>query len=481
MDRVAGRWSVAIVAIVVTATVAALGVRAALMGAGMGLDYNEGWNAFQVRTLLSGSPLYTSPEAFTGNNYPPLSFLLVAALAELGMPVVTTGRLLAFASLVLTGALIFVAVRRLLPDRPRAAWFSLLMFAAYNVTIFRFYVGIYDPQWLGQLAMAGALVLLLGAPTQGRLPLGRVLVAGLLVTAGALVKHNIVAVPLAAAAWMALHDRRALVLWCGLGIAAAGAMVVADRTVFSGHMLASIMAGDRRYSLERLFSHGALVLAFVPAIFAAWPVLVRRAVDRRFDLLIIGTVISLAAGLGGSAGDGVDVNAWFDALIFLSIAAPVGVALRGTKGAAARWLALTPAVVLLPWSLWLGAGELAQRSEKETATSRIVARIAQQPGRVACQTLIYCYWAGQDFEMDFHRVRQRLIARGHGAAIRATWHRRGIGGVLVKAPRPGAAADPLGPLLRQDFSPAFSLDGQILLTKRWPGGAPTYQQAPLER
>src|SRR5258708_25428438 len=52
-------------------------------------DPNEGWNAFQAARAIGTGPLYSGPQALTGNNYPPLSFYLVGWAGRLlGDPIV---------------------------------------------------------------------------------------------------------------------------------------------------------------------------------------------------------------------------------------------------------------------------------------------------------------------------------------------------------------------------------------------------------
>ena len=64
-------------------------------------NYNEGWNAYHARQLLDGRALYTPDGAGLANNYPPLSFLVVAGVARLcgGIDAVSAGRLVAFVCL----------------------------------------------------------------------------------------------------------------------------------------------------------------------------------------------------------------------------------------------------------------------------------------------------------------------------------------------------------------------------------------------
>ena len=443
----------------------ALAPRIALLGADYGLDYNEGWNAFQVKTLLAGRPIYTSREALTGSNYPPLSFLLVGLFARAGLPIVETGRIIALIALAGTGGAVFVAVRRFLPASPRAAWLGALIFAGYNATVFRYYVGIYDPQWLAQALAAWSLVLILGKGTDRRLGTGQVLSAAALVALAVLVKHTALAVPIAITIWLAVHDRRGLAVWIAAAVAAAGMVLVADRWWSDGNMVAAIVGENRKYSAVRLLFHGALVLSFAPLIAIAGPLFTRSWPDRRLSLLAIGVPTSLALGLMGSAGEGVDVNAWFDALVMLAIAAPVVLGLSGDRGALRPAMMLATVAILLTWGLWAGANEVAERGWAEDYHRQMVARIARTEGAVACENLIICYSADKEFTMDFFRLRQSIGRGQDPAAIRDAWRRRNIVAVQIEPVRQGGGPKSLEALIAQDFAPVFRLDGRSILKR----------------
>src|ERR1700760_2264389 len=44
------------------------------------INYNEGWNSYFVARVLDGLPLYPDRSTHLINNYPPLSFYIVAAV-----------------------------------------------------------------------------------------------------------------------------------------------------------------------------------------------------------------------------------------------------------------------------------------------------------------------------------------------------------------------------------------------------------------
>ena len=48
----------------------------------LSLNYNEGWNAYHVMQVIRGDALYADAGGFFFNNYPPLSFYLMAVFTR---------------------------------------------------------------------------------------------------------------------------------------------------------------------------------------------------------------------------------------------------------------------------------------------------------------------------------------------------------------------------------------------------------------
>jgi len=46
------------------------------------INYNEAWNGWLAQAAMGRGPLYPDADALTVNNYPPLSFYIVGALAQ---------------------------------------------------------------------------------------------------------------------------------------------------------------------------------------------------------------------------------------------------------------------------------------------------------------------------------------------------------------------------------------------------------------
>ncbi len=155
------------------------------------LDPNEGWNAAHAIAAVTGRTLYPRPPSLMVNNYPPLSFYLVGALARLKGDFVVAGRavsLLAF--LVTCGGI--ATVLRLFSTGPRGMLLAVLFFAAV-LLIGSDYVAMDDPQMLGHALQLTAFVLLLRA---------RLIWSALLFALSLFVKHNLLALPIAATGWL---------------------------------------------------------------------------------------------------------------------------------------------------------------------------------------------------------------------------------------------------------------------------------------
>src|ERR1700742_2733376 len=92
MTRQGALWcAIAILAVLVLGLFAR---NALAMLAHVPLDPNEGWNAAHAMAAAAGRPLYPSPNASLVNNYPPLSFYIVGALAHLSGDFIVAGRIL---------------------------------------------------------------------------------------------------------------------------------------------------------------------------------------------------------------------------------------------------------------------------------------------------------------------------------------------------------------------------------------------------
>ena len=353
------------------------------------LDPNEGWNAAHALSLMSGRALYPRADSFSGslmvNNYPPLSFYLVGALARFTGDAVIAGRILALLSFLGTCAGIALVLQQMACGL-RACLIAALFFAATLLTASD-YVGMDDPQLLGHAVQLAALLLLLR---------GRTLVAALMFAASLFLKHNLLALPFAAAAWLFGRDRRQAWRFLVCGFAATGLGLILFRLSYGANLLA-LLGSPRLFSLANIRS-GVTHLWWAVLPLAALAVL--RSPWKGFCLNYAG--FALLFGLIFSAGDGVDTNAFFDVAIACALA-------LGLASEDASLLAAASAVPLLLF-LILNFHDNNFFFTRDFAgqSARDIAFLKSRPGPVLCDQLSLCLWAGKDAEVDVFNVGEQI-------------------------------------------------------------------------
>ncbi len=380
-------------------------------------NYNEGWGALFTDIAMSGGDLYPPPGALISNNYPPLSFYIVGALGPLIGDHVIALRLIALVSYLAVTACVWRAVLVMSGSR-RWALASGTLFLLYGVSVFRDYFAMGDPQWLAHAVATPALVLLLRRPVS-ELPARDIVVACLLMLVSGLIKHNLLALPVATTVWLAWHDRRRLTIWLAAGAAGAGVALAALYGLYGSDVFTSV-AGH-----HRLLQFGNLVYlpweqrALLPLGVGAL-LLLRRWRDPRARLVLIFALVAGAWGVFQRVGVGVAYNAQFEMFIALTIAAGAGMAAVDADGV--RWPLsawLRPATVLvlfLPLALKSGMmmldapARLARMPDDLARWQALNAAVAASPGPVACFRLAVCYWTGKGFELDFFNYGQQLYA-----------------------------------------------------------------------
>lgn len=428
-------------------------------------NINEGWNAGHVARLLGPGLLYPAPDALIANNYPPLSFLIVAVVERLVGDAVLAGRLVSLLSQMSVGAAIYAIVARLGGDRRWAAA-GALMFGLLSVTVLRKYIAMNDPQWLAQALMAWATLLLLPSRAGEPVARQRIVAAALLTVAGGLVKHNLVALPIAATLWLWFTDRRALWLWIASGAALAAVACAALFATWRGDVFADVLAPARSYSLLRTLAHGVPLLLFVlPGLLAARPLLAARRRDPRLLLPLLLLAVAIPTAFIQRSGDGVDINAIFETAMALSIVVPLGCALRRDKPL--RWfgVALVPALALVPVALIANVRELAGRDAAVRHWQPFIDRIAAAPGPVACDDQAVCHWAGRQSAMDFFALKQRLL-KGEQPALDAALDARHFTLIAMRGTNPGWHENRLIPAIRARYRTVYAADGFELLVPR---------------
>jgi hypothetical protein len=380
----------------------------------------EAWNGYFQDAAAAGLPIYPAPDSLIGNNYPPLSFYAIGLAGKvLGLDNLFVGRAVSLIALIAIAIEILLCVRILVGGSIGAAigalWYLAMM--ARNSTT---YVGVNDPQLAGEAIMGAALVWFLSRCRAGTSPYQALL---LMVLAG-FWKHNIVAIPVTAIAWLFLSRSRFAVP-ATIASAAACMLGIAFCVVVFGADFVPNLLAHRDYALSHLIGRvGHLqwsALALV--IWAGWAFDNRQSEAARFTALHIGS--ALIACILQWFGHGVGLNAEFDLILALGIG--IGVVFTGiettwlAKRIGAHWTRdLMIAVLLLrlvvsdrqETALLILSSEFRSSPYmRERATLTDAALVAAMPGDVACEIKVVCRYAKKPFVVDEFKM-EELVATG---------------------------------------------------------------------
>jgi hypothetical protein len=355
-------------------------------------DNNEGWNAVWADRLARGLPIYFPPDSLLANNYPPLSFHLLALFPD---PLLA-GRFIAFAALLLTAAGVGLLAKKL----GGAGWVSAGLLLAFEAAHQSGYVGMNDPQWLAHAIMTTGLVVLV----LGRRAPGCIVAAAVLMLTAGLVKHILLPLPLAVTWWLWRNDRAGFRWWL---LAAAAGLAIALawlRWRHGAESFANIFIDTRGYSIaDGLRSVVRWSAAGLPLLLVGAAGL-RAAGTPLASLVGVYFAASAVLAVALIGGDGVDRNVYFDVAIAASLAA--GWAFRVARPIV-RWgwtaLALTPLVIQLPMR-WAETGALVRQAD---SWAQDIAWLAAQPAPVAAQELGLVHWSGHTAETDNFLLGQR--------------------------------------------------------------------------
>ncbi|TYL80237.1 hypothetical protein [Bradyrhizobium cytisi] len=381
--------------------------------------FTEGWNAYFQDAAGAGRALYPPSDALIVNNYPPLSFYAVGALGRmLGADNLFIGRALSLTAVIAIAVEIFACVR-LLSGGLAGGLLAAFWYVAITSHNFTAYAGANDPQLAGEAIMGLGLVLFLSRQQSGRSVLGPLL---LMVLAG-FWKHNMIAIPLAAIAWLLIRRGRSAFPDIAVSAAVAAAGLALCGILFGLDFFRNLFV-SRHYGLSHLLSNVGHLQWSAPA-FLSWLtwVLFSRSQAARFTALHV--PIGLGACLLQWLGDKIYGNAEFDLIIALAIG--VGVAFEEIKTSPLVRLigeTGTRAVLVLVLLLRFVASD---RQEpllvmfdrdfehqfllSELAVKREAEIVSQTSGDVACTVKVVCREAGKPFVVDDFKIDEMLATK----------------------------------------------------------------------
>ena len=380
------------------------------------IDSNEPWHAYHADSVRAGQPLYPDPDGLVANNYPPLSFLLVAAVASVTFDAVYVGRLLSLLATPAIALAVAFLVRQFGGSRT-SALLAAIWFLATMARFYDTYVGMNDPQLLALAIMVWGLVWFLRCCRKGRPVEAAVLV---MVVAG-FFKHNLLATPVTALCWLALSDRRLALRATLLGGGAAMLGLGLCAAIYGDAFVRQLLMPRQYALLPALASLGRLQwIAPALVIVAIWAWHERQGEAVRFTTLFasVAFIVHFLQRLGA----GVDDNAQFE----LAVAAAIGLGFAfdriGAIPAAQRWgvdrsrLAMVLILIgrllasscMSPYLLVASPDFHAMLREQVAVMNAEAARIAAIPGPVVCPVMTVCRRAGKPFVFDAFAVQQRV-------------------------------------------------------------------------
>lgn len=408
------------------------------------INFNEGWNAYWAHAAATGQPLYLPWSTFRANNYPSLSFYIVALATTVIPDPIFAGRALSWIAFFGIGALIHPILRRVGNDRA-AALCGALTFHAFMASQYSAYVGMDDPQLLAQLVTCAGFLLLIG---RGRRT-GVVILAAIVIAAGLFIKHNIVALPVSIAVWLWRHDRARLVPYAAT-LAACGLFGLGACQAHFGSNFIHDLLLPRRYSMPNGVRKITDWLTPMQLPVFATALLQTPALRDPFaEFCGLYVAASTLVAFLAAGGNGINENAAFEIVVAFALGfghfigrlagpaagrpprylRPLAIALVGTSllcfglnGHVSKALLVVP---------WVRHERVLQRQ-----TRAYVRAMARAPGPGLCETLALCYWAGKPFAVSFFNLMQagetRATARGaerllaeigarHFAAIQIRW------------------------------------------------------------
>jgi hypothetical protein len=377
----------------------------ATVGLFVPFDPNEGWNAYHAAAAMSGAPLYPGARGFMVNNYPPLSFYIVGEFGRVLGDNIIAGRILSLLGFFATGTGIFAAARLMNCGRLEAAFSALLFAACLLVT--SDYVGMDDPQLLSHAFGIAGFVLLLKEPRDWR----SVVASALLFALAGFIKHNLLVQPLAMAIWLFIYDRRNAFRFTFSGVvfllAGLGTFHVLYGTGLPGELNSA-----RVYSLHNLIANLSSWLAWGLTPLIGMVFLLFRRGDKYVVLCTLYAFIAVIAGVIFLGGDGVDVNAMFDADMALALGAGLAINRLPSRNVLAILYALPLGLVL--WqaadSEWLSSDFWIHPARGEAAIAhRDIVFLKAHRGPALCEMLSLCYWAGKQAQVDVFNVEQQFL------------------------------------------------------------------------
>lgn len=377
------------------------------------IDYNEGWNAMYIQKVLNNESLYSSGSPYINNNYPPLSFHIIAFFSKITGNVIMTGRYISIIAVLSISFIITFIVRK-----KGGGYYSSFFSGVFCLGLFSIlanhYVGMNDPQLLGNLISTLALAMYIINYQKYLFSIT------LLIVIGVFIKHSLVILPIVFFIDLILnHSRKVFKYVLFLFINAfilIGLLVLTSNQEFLSQIL--MLETSRVFSISLAIKNSLRQLTWIQVpIVIALIYLFMFYRERANRTILIYIIISIIIGIFFSGGEGVDVNVFFDLFISLSVA--IGYVLMYSKSIMKRSDRVQAISWLLPLLLSFGLlfrslpklirPELIRNyRNKESDFKNDTEMLKKQSGVLLSENILLSYSSGKEFIFDAFYVSQLL-------------------------------------------------------------------------
>lgn len=371
------------------------------------INYSEGWNAYHQKEAVDGLPLYSDPKTdpFTPVSIPPLSLYAIGFAGKLAGDYLIPGRvvsMLALAALAVSCGLLL----RSHGSRRRASLFgglaALILVTGYAPE----YAGMNDPRLLAlAIELTGLLVYAVwGVKTAG------VVVSCVFMSTALFTSQTAFPAALAVGLDIFVQSRRRGLIWLGASVVTF--LILDGITGFhTGWLFLEQFFMLAGFSMDTFFSQLARLdfVFLILLLVTGWAAIicVFQPGLRVFSFYF---AFALLFGLAFSGGSTAGIFHLFD--LFAAMGLMAGLSVNRVPAIFHRvpGLSFTATWILPPLLAFCLLFNLPDRLPKTNTLNllasmqsnfeRDVIEIRKQPGRVFCENLLLCFYAGKPLELD---------------------------------------------------------------------------------
>ena len=409
-------WLLFWVIVLILGAVAYLIYPALRLGYFYQINYSEGWNAYHQKEAVDGLPLYSDPIAdpFTPVTIPPLSLYALGFIGKMVGDYLIPGRVLSMLALaampVVCGLMLFSV-----GSRKRASLFgglaALILVTAYAPE----YAGMNDPHILAlTIALTGLLVYVKWGAHNIGLAASCALMSIALCTS-----QTVFSAGLAIGLDVFIRSRRRGLIWLGASVATF--LVLDLLTGFqSGWLLLEQFPRLAGFSLYTFFTQlGRLDFVFLILLLVTGWAAIICVFQPRLRLFSFYFAFALLFGFAFSGGTTAGMYHLFD--LFAAMGLMAGSSVNRVPAIFHRvpGLSFTATWILPPLLVFCLLFNLPDRLPKgntlnllastQSNFERDVIEIRKQPGRVFCENLLLCFYAGKPLELDSSTAAEMAI------------------------------------------------------------------------